>query len=229
MRSGSATHRTIELEGDRLGHAWILERLRAERPDDALLSEEGHDDGLRLAESRVWIVDPLDGSSGFGYGRPEWAVHVALAVDGAPVVGAVAAPDIGVTASTHLPPALSDTGRSRPLVITGWTRVHSDGALLAEVLDGDVTACSSAGVKAALVATGRADVYVHDSPLYEWDVCAPAAMALAAGLAVSDSLGEPLVFNAARPVVDGIVVCRPELKTDVLNALEQRRGSDNHW
>ena len=227
MVGDGADHWDIELEGDRLAHSWILERVRSARPDDALLSEEGTDDQSRVSRSRAWIIDPLDGSSGFGYGSPEWAVHIALSIDGKPIVGAVAAPGIGAVASTHEPPVLADSNRSQPLVVTGRTRVYSEGALLADALDAKVVACSSAGVKAALVATSRADVYVHDGPLYEWDVCAPAAMALASGLFVSDRFGEPFEFNQTRPVVEGIVVCRPELQDVVLATLAHRRNLGN--
>lgn len=215
----------VELEGDRVGHSWIVDQLTAARPDDALLSEEGDDDRSRVASSRAWIVDPLDGSSGFGYGGPEWAVHVALAIDGQPIVGAVASPGVGVVGSTFEAPVSAAPDRSRPIVVTGRTRTYSEGALLGRALDAEVVACSSAGVKALLVATGRADVYVHDSPLYEWDVCAPAAMAIAAGLDVVDPFGDVLEFNKSHPVVKGIVVSRPEFTNAVMHALSDRRMS----
>lgn len=223
LLDAGASNREVELEGDRLAHTWISEQLRAARPDDALLSEEGDDDRSRVESDRTWIVDPLDGSSGFGYGGAEWAVHVALVIEGEPVVGAVASPGVGVVASSYQVPNFDDADRVSPLVVTGRTRAHSEGSLLASALGAQVLACSSAGVKAALVATGRADVYVHDSPLYEWDVCAPAGMAIAAGFDVSDPFGEPLVFNQARPVVEGLVISRPHLTTTVLKALADRR------
>lgn len=223
MIDAGANNYDIEHVGDRVAHDWIVEQLTAARPLDALLSEEGHDDRTRVSSSRTWIIDPLDGSSGFGYGGPEWAVHVALAIDGQPVVGAVGSPGVGVVASTYDTPTGDVRVRDRPIVVTGRTRSYSEGALLGRALGAEVVACSSAGVKAALVATGRADVYVHDSPLYEWDVCAPAAMAITAGLDVSDPFGEPLEFNRSRPVVEGIVVCRPEFTETVLHALADRR------
>ena len=70
-----------------------------------------------------------------------------------------------------------------------------------------------------LVVNGTADAYVHASPLYEWDVCAPAAVAQSAGLHVSDAAGEPLVFNRARPVVNSFLVCKTELGDDILSVL----------
>ena len=69
-----------------------------------MLSEEGKDDKARLDASRVWIIDPLDGTREFGEGRSDWAVHVALAIDGAPVVGAVALPGLAITLCHCSPP-----------------------------------------------------------------------------------------------------------------------------
>ena len=65
--------------GDRRANTLILRRLRAERPGDAVLSEEAYDDLIRLKSDRVWIVDPLDGTREFSTrGRDDWAVHIAL-------------------------------------------------------------------------------------------------------------------------------------------------------
>ncbi len=215
-------HRGWSLEevGDSLAHEYLVAELAALRPDDGLLSEEGHDDGARVHSSRAWIVDPLDGSSGFGVGNQEWAVHVGLSIGGLPKVGAVAVPGLNITGSTLEVPHVPDRSDRRPVVVTGRSRNHSDGRVLAAALDADLTACSSAGVKAMLVASGQADVYVHNSPLYEWDVCAPIAVALAAGLDACGADGEPLRFNKEHPVVSNLVICRPEYTTDVVNALQ---------
>ena len=212
----------LEETGDTEAHEYLASELERERPEDGLLSEEGVDDGARVHRSRSWIVDPLDGSSGFGAGNTEWAVHVGLAVDGEPSVGAVAVPGMGLTASTSDVPVVPDRGARRPIVVTGRSRSWSDGRYLADALDADLAACSSAGVKAVLVATGEADVYVHDAPLYEWDVCAPVAMALASGLDACAADGTRLVFNKSTPVVQSLVICRREFTTDVVSALQAR-------
>ena len=88
-------------EGDRAANALILDRLRSARPDDAVLSEESVDDPIRLSRSRVWIVDPLDGTREYAEGRDDWAVHIGLAVDGAPAIGAVALPARGMVLATR--------------------------------------------------------------------------------------------------------------------------------
>ncbi len=222
----AASYRSWEIEhrGDEASHQWLTEQLRLHRPDDAVLSEEGEDDLARVDADRVWIVDPLDGSSSYGIGSPEWAVHVALVVDGVVEVGAVSAPGVGVVGSTYKPLRVDRPEREVAIVATGRTRAHTDGVLIANAIGAEILACSSAGVKAALVATGRADIYVHDSPLYEWDVCAPAAMAMAAGLEVAAPDGAALVFNKARPVVSGLVICVPELAEVVFDSLASRRA-----
>jgi 3'(2'), 5'-bisphosphate nucleotidase len=71
-----------------------------------------------------------------------------------------------------------------------------------------------------LVVTGQADTYVHAGPLWEWDVCAPAIVAEAAGLRVTDAFGNPLVYNKGRAVAPGFVVSRPEIADRVLAALD---------
>ena len=81
--------------GDQTANLFLTHAIRAARPDDGLLSEESLCDGTRLEKSRVWIIDPVDGTREYGEARSDWAVHVALAIDGAPAIGAVALPGLG--------------------------------------------------------------------------------------------------------------------------------------
>ena len=209
-----------EEQGDAEGHRLLVNALAASRPKDGVLSEEGHDDGHRLHHERVWIVDPLDGSSDYGRGSNDWAVHVALTTAGAGTAAAVSLPALGIVFGTALAPVVPARTRDRLVVVTGRSRVRHDGVRLADGLDAELMTCGSAGVKAMLVVTGQADVYVHAGPLWEWDVCAPAIVAQCAGLHVSDAFGEPLVFNKQRAVSPGFIVCRPELAERVLEILE---------
>ncbi|HYB82331.1 MAG TPA: inositol monophosphatase family protein, partial [Mycobacterium sp.] len=79
--------------GDKRSHDFLMQALTDERPDDAVLSEEGADNPVRLRSERVWIVDPLDGTREFSeLGRDDWAVHVALWRSGELITGAVALP-----------------------------------------------------------------------------------------------------------------------------------------
>ena len=102
----------LEYEGDARAHRFIMSELRRMRPDDAILSEEGADDRSRVGKERVWIVDPLDGSSDYGY-SPHWSVHVALVVDGEPTVGAVAVPGWETTWGTDPAPQRFQPGSKR--------------------------------------------------------------------------------------------------------------------
>src|SRR5829696_4030114 len=79
--------------GDKRSHDFLMEALAAERPADAVLSEEGADNPVRLSSERVWIVDPLDGTREYGEeGRVDWAVHIGLWSAGRLVAGAVGLP-----------------------------------------------------------------------------------------------------------------------------------------
>lgn len=208
-----------EERADAAGHELLMELLAQTRPQDGVLSEEGEDDLARLERERVWIVDPLDGSSGYGWGNAEWAIHVALTVRGAGHAAAVALPVSGLVFSTAVTPTVPDRHNDRPVVVTGRSRARIDGTRVARALGADLVACGSAGVKAMLVVTGQADVYVHAGPLWEWDVCAPAIVAEAAGLHVSDAAGQPLTFNKPRAVNPGFVVARPDLAEATLASL----------
>src|SRR5687768_9358914 len=98
--SGGLEGKALGQEGDRLANRYLLDRLAAERPDDGVLSEESRDTLERLFKRRVWIIDPLDGTREYGEERPDWAVHVGLAVDGVAQVGAVALPGLGLVLRT---------------------------------------------------------------------------------------------------------------------------------
>lgn len=217
MDASGAGYLHRELAGDQLSHRYLTAALAQLRPDDFVLSEEGRDDAARLDAERVWIVDPLDGSSDFAdQWSNTWAVHVGLAVDGEPAAGAVGVPAWNRTFSTlgvdELP---SDSGRRRPLVVMSRSRVRWDGRHLAKHLDADVYAVGSAGVKAMAVVAGEADAWVHAGGLYEWDTCAPAAVAMSAGLHASHLDGSPLRYNRRDLAQWGILICRPELAADL--------------
>ena len=108
--------------GDKRSHDFLMEALTDERARDAVLSEEGADDPVRLRSERVWIVDPLDGTREFSeLGRDDWAVHVALWQAGELVAGAVALPAQGITLATpqvDAPPAAP----GKPRIVVSRTR-----------------------------------------------------------------------------------------------------------
>ena len=207
--------------GDRAAHVHLLDLLTREAPGDAVLSEEGRDDLARLKTERVWIVDPVDGTREFSEpGRSDWAVHVALAIDGEAVAGAVALPARGLTLGTDPPPAPRPAYDGEPRILVSRSRPPAQARLIQESLGGRLVPMGSAGAKAMAVVLGEADVYAHAGGQYEWDNAAPAAVAEAAGLHVSKIDGSPLRYNSRDPWVPDLLVCRPHLADAALKALE---------
>lgn len=205
--------------GDKRSHDYLMTALAAERPDDAVLSEEGADNPVRLNAERVWIVDPLDGTREFSeLDRDDWAVHVALWQAGELAAGAVAMPARGITLATPTVTAPSAyTGQ--PRIAVSRSRPPAIAETVRERLDGVLVPMGSAGVKVAAVVQGAADVYVHAGGQYEWDSAAPVAVARAAGLHTSRIDGSPLAYNRPDPLLPDLVVCRPEYAQAVLAAI----------
>lgn len=211
-----ATAAERKAAGDKRSHDYLMEALARERPDDAVLSEEGVDDPVRLSAQRVWIVDPLDGTREFSeLGREDWAVHVALWQSGALVAGAVALPAQGVTLATP-DPAPPPAHSGGPRIVVSRTRPPAVALQVRDQLNGTLVEMGSAGAKVAAVIQGLADVYVHAGGQYEWDSAAPVAVARAAGLHTSRIDGSPLEYNRADPLLPDLVVCRPEYADAVL-------------
>jgi len=211
-----ATGAERKAAGDKRSHDYLMEALAAERPDDAVLSEEGVDNPVRLSAERVWIVDPLDGTREFSeLGRTDWAVHVALWQSGELVAGAVALPAQGVTLATP-DPAAPPAHTGEPRIIVSRTRPPAIALQVRDHLNGTLVEMGSAGAKVAAVIQGLADVYVHAGGQYEWDSAAPVAVARAAGLHTSRIDGSPLEYNRPDPLLPDLVVCRPEYADAVL-------------
>ncbi|WP_245858441.1 3'(2'),5'-bisphosphate nucleotidase CysQ [Sphingomonas guangdongensis] len=204
--------------GDARANRFILDRLRAERPDDFVLSEEAADDPARCAARRLWVVDPLDGTQEFCQGRSDWAVHIGLSIDGAPVVGAVALPARGLAICTDQCRAPS-AANIPPRVVVSRSRPPAEAVKVADAIGGVLVPMGSAGAKAMAVVLGEADAYVHSGGQYVWDNCAPAAVALAAGLHVSRLDGSPLVYNRADTYLPDLLICAPALAGTILAVL----------
>jgi 3'(2'), 5'-bisphosphate nucleotidase len=206
--------------GDARSNVHLLALLADARPDDVVLSEESADDPRRHAAERLWIIDPLDGTTEFGEeGRTDWAVHVALWQRGEGLIeGAVALPARGMTLSTadplpplHAPPAaprLAVSRTRRP----GWV------VAVSEQVGGVLTPIGSAGMKAMSILLGEADAYMHSGPMKEWDSAAPVVVAAKAGLAISDLEGQPLVFNKPSRLTEQLLICHPSLRDALLAA-----------
>jgi 3'(2'), 5'-bisphosphate nucleotidase len=222
LRAEGGSPDDLRKAGDRLSHEFLTAELAAHRPGDAVLSEEGRDDLARLSASRVWIVDPLDGTREFGEaGRTDWAVHVALWENGSLTAGAVALPAQGQVLSTAAPPPAPSTGQdSRELrVVVSRTRPPAFLDKLGEFAKITLIPLGSAGAKAAVVIRGEADAYVHAGGQYEWDSAAPAAVAQAAGLHASRIDGSDLQYNQPDPTLPDILICPTVLAKPLLDAI----------
>ncbi|AGZ46194.1 3'(2'),5'-bisphosphate nucleotidase CysQ [Actinoplanes friuliensis] len=242
---GYADGKALKAAGDKAAHDLLTAELARWRPADAVLSEE--DDHSRVAwqegehgtvrpdrldASRVWIIDPLDGTREFSEeGRSDWAVHVALwtADCSSPnclAAGAVAMPARHRTFATDkapayppLPLAAATGGPMR--IAASRTRPPAFVTALAEDIGAELVPMGSAGVKIAAVINGEADAYIHAGGQYEWDSAAPVAVASATGLHASRIDGSALKYNQADPKLPDLVVCRKDLAPRLLAALQR--------
>lgn len=217
--SGRFEGKTLGAEGDRIANAYLCGAIRAARPDDALLSEEEKDCETRCAASRVWIIDPLDGTREFSEGRDDWAVHVGLAVGGVAMAGAVALPGRNVTLCSANPPPSRPANQPLKMLVSR-TRPAAEAVAVAGALGAELLSMGSAGAKSMAVVRGEADIYLHTGGQYEWDNCAPVAVATAAGLHCSRIDGSPLRYNNMHPYLPDLLICRVELVADIMQALK---------
>jgi 3'(2'), 5'-bisphosphate nucleotidase len=213
-----ANTKALGKAGDATANEFLCHALRVARPEDGLLSEEEKDSTQRLARSRVWIVDPVDGTREYGEQRSDWAVHVGLAIDGVAHTGAVALPglDGGLVLRTDrigdLPPAAE-----KPRFLVSRTRPAKEAVAVSEALGGELVGMGSTGAKAMAVVRGEAEIYLHSGGQYEWDSCAPVAVAQAYGLHCSRIDGSPIRYNNKDTYLPDLLICRPEWSQKVLD------------
>ncbi|MFI6268125.1 inositol monophosphatase family protein [Micromonospora zamorensis] len=246
---GFADGGALKSAGDKVSHDLIRTELAKWRPGDAVLSEE--DEGSRLAwaaevntgavsrltADRVWIIDPLDGTREFSEeGRSDWAVHVALWARRAPsphglVAGAVGLPAQHRVLGTDYPPAYppmtveaATAGERKIRLAASRSRPPVFLTDLAEDVGAHLVPMGSAGAKIAAVVTGEVDAYIHAGGQYEWDSAAPVAVATATGLHASRIDGSALRYNEADPRLPDLLVCRKDLATRLLAALQRHSG-----
>ncbi len=219
LRARSSPGRELGSAGDQLSQRLLIGRLADRFPGDRIRSEEADRvEPLDSASGRVWNVDPLDGTREYSEGREDWAVHVALAIDGEVQVGGVSLPAMGTVLGTLDPPVLPAPA-AVPRIVVSRTRPPEFVPLVAERLGAATVPMGSAGAKIAAVILGQAEVYVHAGGQYEWDSAAPVAVALATGLHASRLDGSPLRYSQPDPWLPDLVVCHPTLAGAVMDAL----------
>lgn len=229
--SGVFEGKALGKAGDQVANQFLIHALRAARATDGLLSEESKDTEERLAKSRVWIIDPVDGTREYGEERFDWAVHVGLAIDGVAEIGAVALPGLddgsggGLVLRSDRPvPPPAHSGPPRLLV--SRTRPAAEALSVAEKLGGELVEMGSAGAKAMAVVRGEAEIYLHSGGQFEWDSCAPVAVARAYGLHASRIDGGPLVYNRRDTYMPDLLICRREWVEPVLDTLRSLAEAD---
>ena len=218
---GVTTGKSLGKSGDQTANQYLIHAIGEARPDDGLLSEESKDTDTRLSRSRVWIIDPVDGTREYGEGRADWAVHVALAIDGVASVGAVALPALDLTLRSDQPAPLGRLPET-PRMVVSRSRPAKEALQVAEAIGADLMPMGSAGAKAMAVVRGEAEIYLHTGGQHEWDSCAPVAVAAAYGLHVSRADGSPLIYNQRNTYMPDLLICRREWADNVLAITKPR-------
>ncbi len=204
---------------DRRAHEFLLAELARRCPGDTVLSEEDDDESDVTPQARrLWIVDPLDGTREYGQpGRSDWAVHVALVVDGELAAGAVTIPTRSQVFATDPAPLVPSRVDRAPRIAVSRSRPSREVRELAVRARAELVPMGSAGVKAMAVVLGDVDVYAHSGGQHAWDSAAPVAVAHAAGLHASRLDGSPLRYGAgASTWVPDLLICRRELAAEML-------------
>ncbi|CAN5392086.1 3'(2'),5'-bisphosphate nucleotidase CysQ [soil metagenome] len=218
--SGLLSLKALGKAGDQTANQFLIHAIREQRPDDGLLSEESQDTEERLGKSRVWIIDPVDGTREYGEARSDWAVHIALAIDGVPVVGAVALPQLDIVLRSDRPMPVPPCA-ARPRMVVSRTRPASEAVMVADGIGAELVPMGSAGAKAMAILRGEADIYLHTGGQYEWDSCAPVAVAAAHGLHVSRADGRPLSYNQADVFLPDVLICQPQWAKRVVELVRE--------
>ena len=216
--SGILSGNALGKAGDETANQFLCHAIRAQRPNDGLLSEEEKDNLERLSKSRVWIIDPVDGTREYGEERTDWAVHVALAIDGKAKIGAVALPGLGLVLRSDQPQAIPKAPAA-PRMVVSRTRPAKEALDVAEKIGAELIPMGSAGAKAMAIVRGEAEIYIHTGGQFEWDSCAPAAVAAAYGLHVSRIDGSPMVYNQADVYMPDLLICRADWAEQILALL----------
>ena len=208
-------------EHDRATERDLVETIRALRPADSVVGEEGA--SHRGAGPLEWCIDPIDGTTNFLYDLPGWAVSIGVADAAGPLAGVVHVPALGETYTALLgagamrngePIACSGTTvLSEALVCTGFSyapeRRGPQAARVARMIPHlrDMRRLGAASIDLCFVACGRLDAYFEEG-LHPWDLAAGALVAREAGARLGDFAGGPVrpaqVLVAAPGIFDAL-------------------------
>ena len=208
--------------GDISANKMLLDILEKERPGDGVLSEESKDTADRLSKQRVWIIDPLDGTREYGEGRDDWAVHIGLAVNGHAALGVVALPSMNMVLRSD-EPIRSPLRSDKPRMLVSRSRPAKEALMVAKKMDADIIEMGSAGAKAMAVVRGEADIYLHSGGQYEWDNCAPVAVAQAHNLHCSRIDGSELRYNEQETFLPDLLICHKQDARPILGMIANNK------
>ncbi len=204
-----------DLESDRA----IARRLQQAFPDDGMLSEETVAAPSRTAKRRVWIVDPMDGTKEFTQKIPEFAVSIALAEEGEPVVGVILNPASGVAVwasrggGTFREGERVEVSRVEALegavVIASRTEISRDKFAAHQGWFKELRPVGSIAWKLACIAANEADLNVSFAPKNEWDVCAGDLLVREAGGVYVAFDGSRRRYNQADPLIESFMAAGP--------------------
>ncbi len=206
----------------------IQSAIRTRFPDDAVLSEETADSPDRLAASRLWVIDPLDGTKEFIEGIPQYAVSVGLVEDGVPVVGAIYQPltrECFWAAQGH--GAFLDDEPLRvsvqqyldqSVMLSSRTEMKRGQVDRFKEWFAKIDPVGGAAFKLALIASARGDLWVSTAPKSEWDVCAGDVLVReAGGVFVTLDAGQR-VYNQSDVLLQPLMLAGPPALVDAFRA-----------
>ena len=222
-------------EGDRVAHDYLMAQFSLHRPDDVVLSEEGDLEVERLDSSRVWIIDPLDGTSQYSAGGNDFAVHVALWEKSSENPGKIAAASVAVPARNELwsmdEPVQRYAPKGEPIrILVSRSRPPREIPAVVAALqeqfpergEVQIIPMGSVGAKVGAILSDQADMYFNSGGFYEWDLAAPLGIACHNGLDVMDCGGNQIEMNQVDLRVNDILICRPDLTATIVSALNLR-------
>lgn len=205
--------------------AFLKRELGKLLPAAGWLSEETADDPARLGKGLIWLVDPVDGTRDFIRGRKGWAVSVSLISERRPLMGFLSAP-----AREEFWSGVSGQGawRNGQLLTSSRRTAFAGARVPADSLpkeDRDLVMVekpNSIALRAAMVASGEADLLATLRWGWEWDIGAAALIAREAGAAVTDAFGRPLNYNKRDPRAFGLLVSAPAIHDAAVERLAGR-------
>ena len=203
------------------------------REGEGWLSEETLDDFTRLDKTRVWVVDPLDGTREFVAGIPEFCVSVAMVENGRPVAGGILNPatdeiflgslDSGITYNGKPAGARQRSSLNGASILASRSEVKRGEWKRFENAAFDVRPMGSVAYKLALVSAGLADATFTLTPKNEWDVAAGAALVESSGGFVRTVDNLPLRCNNKSPLLPGMFACGLLLADELTELVRQNR------